>query len=81
MASSRTTPEGERQEEIRDQFIREAEEAEASSAVRNLFDLRMIIGGLFVVYGVYLTIRGVFDSSAAVAQAAGVRINLTTDAW
>ena len=29
-----------------------------SGAVRNLFDLRMIIGGLFVVYGVYLTIRG-----------------------
>ena len=39
---------------IRDEFIREAEESE-SGAVRNLFDLRMIIGGLFVVYGVYLT--------------------------
>jgi hypothetical protein len=43
-----------------------------------LFDLRMIIGGLFLFYGVYLTIRGLMDSSAAVEQAAGVRINLWT---
>jgi hypothetical protein len=78
MASARTTPEGDRRDErIRDEFIREAEESE-SGAVRNLFDLRMIIGGLFVVYGVYLTIRGLFDSAAAVSQAAGVRINLWT---
>jgi hypothetical protein len=76
MASAGTTPER-RDEGIRDEFIREAEESE-SGAVRNLFDLRMIIGGLFVVYGVYLTIRGLFDSNAAVAQAAGLRINLWT---
>ena len=72
MASAGTTPER-GDEGIRDEFIREAEESE-SGAVRNLFDLRMIIGGLFVVYGVYLTIRGLFDSAAAVSQAAGVRI-------
>jgi hypothetical protein len=62
---------------IHDEFIREAEEAERG-AVRNLFDLRMIIGGLFLFYGIYLTIRGLADSSAAVEQAAGVRINLWT---
>jgi hypothetical protein len=49
-----------------------------SGAARNLFDLRIIIGGLFLVYGLYLAIRGALDSAAAVEQAAGVRINLWT---
>jgi hypothetical protein len=65
--------------DIGDEFIRAAEDAEAEhGGIRNLFDLRTIIGGLFVVYGIYLTIRGIFDSQAAVDQAAGVRINLWT---
>jgi hypothetical protein len=42
----------------------------------NLFDLRRIIGGLFLLYGIVLVILGIFDSSAEVAKAAGVRINL-----
>jgi len=64
---------------LHDRFIDEAQQAEEESgAVRNLFDLRVIIGGLFVVYGIYLTIRGIIDSNAAVQQAAGVRINLWT---
>jgi len=64
---------------LHDRFIDEAQQAEQESGTaRNLFDLRMIIGGLFLVYGVYLTIRGIMDSSAAVQQAAGVRINLWT---
>jgi hypothetical protein len=42
----------------------------------NLFDLRRIIGGLFLLYGVVLTIVGLGDSHAEVAKAAGVRINL-----
>jgi hypothetical protein len=42
----------------------------------NLFDLRRIIGALFVLYGVVLTVLGAFDSHAEVARAAGVRINL-----
>src|SRR3954469_1483791 len=50
-----------------------------NQAVRNLFDLRVIIGGLFTVYGVYLTILGLFvDDRAAIDKAAGVRINLWT---
>ncbi|HWI72359.1 MAG TPA: hypothetical protein VNT55_10415 [Baekduia sp.] len=49
-----------------------AREAQAA----NLFDLRRIIGGLFVLYGVVLTIVGLGDSDAEVAKAAGVRINL-----
>lgn len=81
MATARTKDELESRDDgrVHDALIDAHEKAEAEAGgMRNLFDLRMIIGGLFVFYGVYLTIRGVLDSSAAVAQAAGVRINLWT---
>ncbi len=55
--------------------IDSTEEKEASAASK-LFDLRLIIGGLFTVYGVILTIVGALDSTAEVDRAAGVRINL-----
>ena len=42
----------------------------------NLFDLRRIIGGLFVVYGVLLAVLGLFDSQEEIDKAAGVNINL-----
>ena len=42
----------------------------------NLFDLRRVIGGLFVVYGLLLSILGLFDSDADIEKAAGVNINL-----
>jgi hypothetical protein len=42
----------------------------------NLFDLRRIIGGLFVVYGLLLTVLGLFDSQEEIDKAAGVNINL-----
>jgi hypothetical protein len=42
----------------------------------NLFDLRRIIGGVFVVYGVLLTVLGLFDSQEEIDKAAGVNINL-----
>jgi hypothetical protein len=41
-----------------------------------LFDVRRVIGGLFTVYGVIVTILGIFDSQAEIDKAAGVRINL-----
>jgi hypothetical protein len=41
-----------------------------------LFDVRRVIGGLFVVYGVIVTLLGVFDSPAEIDKAQGVRINL-----
>ena len=44
----------------------------------NLFDLRRIIGGVFVVWGVLLTILGLFDTDAEIEKAAGVNINLWT---
>jgi hypothetical protein len=42
----------------------------------NLFDLRRIIGGLFLLYGVILVITGLGDSDAEIEKAAGVHINL-----
>jgi hypothetical protein len=43
-----------------------------------LFDVRRVIGGLFVVYGVIVTTVGLFDSPAEIRKAAGVRVNLWT---
>jgi hypothetical protein len=42
----------------------------------NLFDLRRVIGALFVAYGLLLAILGLFDSDAEIDRAAGVNINL-----
>jgi len=42
----------------------------------NLFDLRRIIGGLFIAYGILMTILGITDSDAEIQKAAGVNINL-----
>jgi hypothetical protein len=41
-----------------------------------LFDLRTLIGALFVVYGVILTVVGLFDNEQEIAKADGIRINL-----
>jgi hypothetical protein len=46
------------------------------SAAARLFDIRRVIGGLFVVYGVLVGGAGLFDSSAEIDKAQGVRINL-----
>lgn len=55
------------------------EELERKSATASrLFDVRRLIGGLFVVYGVILVIVGAFDSAAEIAKAEDVRINLWT---
>lgn len=42
----------------------------------NLLDIRVVIGGLFFVYGVILTLVGLFDRAEVEAQAQGVDINL-----
>jgi glycerol-3-phosphate responsive antiterminator len=44
--------------------------------VANIFDLRRIIAGLFLLYGVVLTIVGLGDSDKEIQKAAGVHINL-----
>jgi hypothetical protein len=46
------------------------------SAAAKLFDIRLLIGGLFVLYGLMLTIAGFFTSHSARQKAAGININL-----
>jgi hypothetical protein len=49
---------------------------EPQSAAAKLFDIRLLIGGLFVVYGVLLTVAGFFTSDKEKAKAADININL-----
>ena len=53
----------------------EVSEEEAARAA-NLLDIRRIIGGVLVVYGVLILAAGIFGSSADKHQAAGVNVNL-----
>jgi ABC-type transport system involved in multi-copper enzyme maturation permease subunit len=46
------------------------------SAASRLFDLRVLIGGLFVVYGIMLTVAGFFTSASQKAKASGINMNL-----
>jgi hypothetical protein len=59
-----------------DELIAEEEEEQKLSSAARLFDVRRVIGGLFVVYGVIVTLLGVFDTPAEIDKAQGVRINL-----
>ena len=65
-----------------DELIDRTERAEAEGGAgrelqaANLFDLRRIIGALFVLYGVILVITGLFDSQSEIDKAQGVHINL-----
>jgi hypothetical protein len=61
-----------------DELISETSDEERRSAAARLFDVRRVIGGLFVVYGVIVTIIGLFDSDSELSKAQGVRINLWT---
>ncbi|CCK29513.1 hypothetical protein BN159_5134 [Streptomyces davaonensis JCM 4913] len=58
---------------------REVTELEAKSATAaRIFDLRRIIGGLFVLYGIIVTIAGINPSDATLDKAEGININLWT---
>jgi hypothetical protein len=48
----------------------------AESAASKLFDLRIMIGGLFTFYGVALIIYGFFTSPEQIAKSADIHINL-----
>ena len=71
--SSDTSPTG-------DPHIEQSEQAEidAKRAARaaRLFDIRRLIGGLFVVYGVILVVLGLSESDASIEKSAGVNVNL-----
>ncbi|MFF9277645.1 hypothetical protein [Streptomyces griseosporeus] len=59
--------------------LREVSELQTKSATAaRLFDIRRIIGGLFVLYGVIVTITGLTDSDATIDKAQGININLWT---
>ncbi|MCC3772100.1 hypothetical protein [Streptomyces sp. UNOC14_S4] len=45
---------------------------------QRLFDLRLVIGGLFAVYGVIVTLKGLTTSDADLEKAQGIDINLWT---
>jgi hypothetical protein len=63
--------------DTRPEVAKESDEYEAThSAASKLFDLRYLIGGLFTVYWLMLTIAGFFTSDADITKAAGININL-----
>ena len=63
------------------ELIERAERATAeqgASKAIDLFDLRRIIGGLFALFGVILTLLGIFGTHEDKTKAAGININLWT---
>ena len=63
-----------------DPHIQQSEEAEidahrAARAAR-LFDIRRLIGGLFVIYGVILVVLGLGESDASIQKSADINVNL-----
>lgn len=58
---------------------REVTDLEGKSATAaRIFDLRRIIGGLFVIYGIIVMIAGFTASDASLNKSEGVNINLWT---
>jgi len=53
-------------------------DAAAARKAANRFDIRRIIGGLFLVYGVILAVVGIFGSEATKTKASGINVNLWT---
>ena len=62
-----------------EEMAREVDELERrSNTAARLFDVRRIIGGLFVVYGVIVTIAGILATEEDLEKAQDVNINLWT---
>jgi hypothetical protein len=61
-----------------DPLIEQSEQADAERAAKaaRLFDIRRLIGGLFVIYGVILTVLGLGESDASIAKSADINVNL-----
>ena len=66
-----------------DELIDEAEQAEdehggaRAERAATLFDIRRIIGGLFLLYGIVLTVMGFGASDADLERAHGINVNLS----
>jgi hypothetical protein len=57
--------------------LSDEEELEAAKQA-NRFDIRRIIGGVFLVYGLVLTLMGIFGTHHVKTKAAGINIDLWT---
>ena len=53
-------------------------DAATAAKAANRFDIRRIIGGLFLLYGLILVAVGIAGSDAVKHKAAGVNVNLWT---
>ena len=51
-------------------------DADRAAKAANLFDLRRIIGGLFLIYGLILVVLGLGESDASIEKSADVNVNL-----
>jgi hypothetical protein len=59
--------------------VGETDEDEVAAArAANRFDLRRIIGGVFLLYGVILVVTGIVGSHEVKTKADGININLWT---
>jgi hypothetical protein len=71
------------QTDTREKRFERVEKAEEQAAdgreakAANLFDIRRIIGGLFVLYGVILVVMGFGASAADKRRADGINVNLS----
>lgn len=61
----------------RDQPLPDAERERLIRSTRR-FDLRRILGALFLLYGVLVTILGIVQNDADIAKTHGIAINLWT---
>ena len=56
----------------------EQQDERAAARLANRFDIRRIIGGLFVLYGIILTVAGIVGSDESKNKAAGINVDLWT---
>ena len=77
MSDSEQTSASRRTEPLASTGSTDEEEAEAARAA-NRFDIRRLIGGLFVVYGIILVILGIAGSHVTKTKAAGINVDLWT---
>ena len=54
------------------------EEEIRAAQIANRFDIRRLIGGLFLLYGVILTVLGLVGSHTVKNKAAGINVDLWT---
>ncbi|HEY6594201.1 MAG TPA: hypothetical protein VI011_08835 [Asanoa sp.] len=52
-----------------DELLSDAEREQRQSAAARLFDIRRVIGGLFVVYGLIVGIAGLLDGTPEIDKA------------